>query len=69
MKLLYLHNRLRFSMSMGIYAFNTSLTFDEAFKEADEALYHSKRMVEVNLPLNINHKGSISLFLYYNIKT
>ena len=37
------HNRLRFSMSMGIYAFNTSLTFDEAFKEADEALYHSKR--------------------------
>ena len=23
------HNRLRFSMSMGIYAFNTSLTFDE----------------------------------------
>ena len=26
------HNRLRFSMSMGIYAFNTSLTFDEAFK-------------------------------------
>ena len=37
------HNRLRFSMSMGIYAFNTSLTFDEAFKEADEALYHSIR--------------------------
>lgn len=37
------HNRLHFSMSMGIYAFNTSLTFDEAFKEADEALYHSKR--------------------------
>ena len=30
-------------MSMFIYAFNTSLTFDEAFKEADEALYHSKR--------------------------
>ena len=26
-------------------------------------------MVEVNLPLNINHKGFISLFLYYNIKT
>ena len=26
-----------------------------------------KEMVEVNLPLNINHKGCISLFLYYNI--
>ena len=37
------HHQLHFSMSMGVYAFNTPLNFDEAFKEADNALYQSKR--------------------------
>lgn len=37
------HHDIPFSISMGVYSFNQYLSFDDAFKEADEALYQSKR--------------------------
>lgn len=37
------HHGIHFSISMGVYTFSNEQNFDNIFKIADDALYHSKR--------------------------